>query len=932
MTDAAVQIILKARNETQKVLKQAQGELKKYDEEARKNSDTMRRRFTISTQLARAGIVGLGTTLAVVASQMWRFERAAEEGGNSIAAMARMTEEGAAVIREEIRTLFGNNANGIEDSISAIRTLETAFKVFDITDREGLAQLLVDWKDATGQNIDEAGSNFRRIVLTYFGPDADISTVLPGVADKLFAVAAAVGLDPGGFARAFADAAPELRTAFPTMDEAIAFLAALGAAGGNPGAAAQAVRAFAKALTEARESIGKGEFTGPALDAFAVLGLTPETIGNEGFDLGELMMTALKNGMADGVLTPAELDALGVLFSSEVAGDMALAGGAIEGFVGDAQTALTDFEGAVNHAADVANSGFGPRMTQNWNTFISNVTATNPWQAMQDIIVETLGYLGNLVNFDLTGMAESGFSIGENLLRLMGLGDQADAAVAFKAWWDNEVVPAWQTFVAEVREGDWSGAENAAMDLYRLFGLWTAEDVREWWNGSVVPAWNAFWSGHPAGQIGADIWNGISTAWHDATSGALAFYTDLWQNVIKPALMGEMKLSEVGPELWARMRDAWTEAINGTEGVIPWAVNRWRTFREAFTAWSNNTVTVGGELWESFILGLEQTWSDVTGWVGRKWTDLRAEFDVWKTNMTTVGSDLMAGFTEGMNAGWDAITGPTSDSVNGFIEFWRDLLGIQSPSKVFMEIGAQVMDGFRSGLDDGARANLDSARAFISDLRAMYEKNAENLKGLFTGTYKPMWNDMLTDGLSALEQLGVGVSDATKGMLGTWAGYADQFMGLLDKHNGNVLRAFADLLLGIAQQKLLELAVVNAVEIGKAWVEAPGTFGASLAKLGPITAAYAAGAAAISALRSQIVGSFAIGSDYVPASGLAMVHEGEAVLNRTEAQAYRAGSTNGGGDVTVQVILDGQLITEQVSRRLYGGVRQFVKADLRYAR
>lgn len=932
MTDAAVQIILKARNETQAVLKQAQGDLKKYDAEARKNSDTMRRRFTISTQLARAGIVGLGTTLGVVASQMWRFERAAEEGGNSIAAMARMTEEGAAVIREEIRTLFGNNANGIEDSIAAVRQLETAFKVFDITDREGLAQLLVDWKDATGQNIEEAGSNFRRIVLTYFGPDADISTVLPGVADKLFAVAAAVGLDPGGFARAFADAAPELRTAFPTMDEAIAFLAALSAAGADPNGAARAVRAFTAALVEARDQIGEGEFDGPALDAFRALGLTPETIANEGFDLGQLMMMALQNGMADGVLTTEELDALGVLFGSRVAGDMALAGGAVGDFVADAQAALEDFEGAVNQAADVANSGFGPRMTQNWNTFISDVTATSPWQAMQDIIVETLAYLGDLVNFDLTGMANSGFSIGENLLRLMGLGDQADAAVAFRAWWDNEVVPAWQTFVTTIRDGDWGAAEDAAMDLYRLFGLWTPEDVRDWWDGSIVPAWNAFWAGHPAGQLGADIWSGISQAWRDATSGALAFYTDLWQNVIKPALMGELKLNEVGPELWARMRDAWTAAIEGNEGVIPWAINRWRTIREGFSAWINNVGNVASDMWGAFLLEAGIAFDDLPAWIRQKWADLSAAFGEWVDAMPQIGRDLMAGFNDGMNAGWDAITSPTRESVNGFVEFWRELLGIQSPSTVFAEIGLQVMDGFRSGLDDGARENLDSARAFINDLRSMYEKNADNLKALFNGEYRAMWSDMLNDGLSALDRLGIGVDDATRGMLGAWAGYADSFMGLLDQHNGNVLRAFADLLLGIAQQKLLDLAVTSAVEIGKAWIEAPGTFGASLAKLGPIAAAYAAGAAAIAALRSQIVGSFAIGSDYIPTSGLAMLHEGEAVLTRTEAQAYRAGGMNGGGDVTVQVVLDGQMVAQQVSRRMYGGVRQFVKADLRYAR
>ena len=47
-------------------------------------------------------------------------------------------------------------------------------------------------------------------------------------------------------------------------------------------------------------------------------------------------------------------------------------------------------------------------------------------------------------------------------------------------------------------------------------------------------------------------------------------------------------------------------------------------------------------------------------------------------------------------------------------------------------------------------------------------------------------------------------------------------------------------------------------------------------------------------------GNFAIGMDYVPNNGLYQLHKGEAVLNRTEADSWRTGSTgNSGGTVNV---------------------------------
>ena len=65
--------------------------------------------------------------------------------------------------------------------------------------------MLVDWSDVTKQTAGDAGQSFRSIMLTYFGANADVSKELPKMADQIYAVASALGVDAGGLAKALAD-------------------------------------------------------------------------------------------------------------------------------------------------------------------------------------------------------------------------------------------------------------------------------------------------------------------------------------------------------------------------------------------------------------------------------------------------------------------------------------------------------------------------------------------------------------------------------------------------------------------------------------------------------------------------------------------------------------------------------------------------------
>ena len=90
----------------------------------------------------------------------------------------------------------------------------------------------------------------------------------------------------------------------------------------------------------------------------------------------------------------------------------------------------------------------------------------------------------------------------------------------------------------------------------------------------------------------------------------------------------------------------------------------------------------------------------------------------------------------------------------------------------------------------------------------------------------------------------------------------------------------------------------------------------------------AAGAAALMALKAKLF-SYDVGTPYVPYDQMAVVHQGEMILPKTFADGVRNGDValGGGGSTIVQVFLDGRMITEQVSDRMYQNTRRISKGN-----
>ena len=109
---------------------------------------------------------------------------------------------------------------------------------------------------------------------------------------------------------------------------------------------------------------------------------------------------------------------------------------------------------------------------------------------------------------------------------------------------------------------------------------------------------------------------------------------------------------------------------------------------------------------KSILDGINAAWE----WV-KKTFDINTVFELiilmfnpvaWVTKivpkMIEIGSEVLPGLWQGIKDGWNNFWSNVGELLNGFIQGFKDGLGISSPSKVFAEIGEYIIEGLLKGI------------------------------------------------------------------------------------------------------------------------------------------------------------------------------------------------------------------------------------------
>lgn len=189
---------------------------------------------------------------------------------------------------------------------------------------------------------------------------------------------------------------------------------------------------------------------------------------------------------------------------------------------------------------------------------------------------------------------------------------------------------------------------------------------------------------------------------------------------------------------------------------------------------------------------LPQKWTEFTTWISNAWTNLVNWSKTISKNLHTFftetipqkfnelidyikglpekflefGKNIVQGILDGITQGWATLKQKWNEFIDGFVQGFKDKLGIHSPSTVFAEMGGNITAGIEQGIGDGNGAfdglNVLSAESVenmknawlniatwfkdnvTSPLECVFETFGSNMTNIFQGITSMIKGEILT--------------------------------------------------------------------------------------------------------------------------------------------------------------------------------------------
>ncbi len=121
----------------------------------------------------------------------------------------------------------------------------------------------------------------------------------------------------------------------------------------------------------------------------------------------------------------------------------------------------------------------------------------------------------------------------------------------------------------------------------------------------------------------------------------------------------------------------------------------------AYMVWRN---------WDGIKGGLSIIWQQITDGVGSAWQTIVG----FKTRFITAGAELIRGVATGITSGLGAVRDAVLNAGSAAVGWFKEKLGIHSPSRVFMALGQNIPEGAALGIQRGSSLLRGAALAMAT--------------------------------------------------------------------------------------------------------------------------------------------------------------------------------------------------------------------------
>ena len=104
-------------------------------------------------------------------------------------------------------------------------------------------------------------------------------------------------------------------------------------------------------------------------------------------------------------------------------------------------------------------------------------------------------------------------------------------------------------------------------------------------------------------------------------------------------------------------------------------------------------------IWTSIKTSAQQTWDDITAYFASLWGRIVATVFNLKEKFITIGGQLMDGLINGITSRLAAVKDTVVQAAGSISDWFKEKLGIHSPSRVFMDAGLNIGEGAAIGIE-----------------------------------------------------------------------------------------------------------------------------------------------------------------------------------------------------------------------------------------
>lgn len=195
--------------------------------------------------------------------------------------------------------------------------------------------------------------------------------------------------------------------------------------------------------------------------------------------------------------------------------------------------------------------------------------------------------------------------------------------------------------------------------------------------------------------------------------------------VAKWVWMGVQALAQA-----ARMAAAWFIAL----GPVGWVIGTVVALAVLIIANWDKIKAKTIEIWNKISSSVKEAWQNVkqktieaVAELGKQIAKMPGKVKEFAGQMLSAGTDLIAGLVKGIASKFGSVKAKISELANLIPAWARKILGIKSPSRVFMAIGGFIGEGMAIGVASSRKANEKAIQGVTTAVTAVAKKHASEM-------------------------------------------------------------------------------------------------------------------------------------------------------------------------------------------------------------